>query len=221
MTRARELADLGGSADAGGITGKNLIINGNLTCSQRGTSFAATSSQLLTLDRWYCSAGASGNLAVTQQSFTVGQTDVPNEPKNYVRLTCTNTPSDPVFGQKIEDVRNGAGQTVTLSFWAKADSAKTFTEGGYFQQIFDSVSSNVTINIGSWSVTTSWQKITITTSLPSINGKTLGFNSYLDFRLDTNNNENVVLDIANVQLELGSSATPFEHESYAETLRKC
>ena len=38
MSRASDLADLGGSADAGGITGKNLIINGSMICSQRGVS---------------------------------------------------------------------------------------------------------------------------------------------------------------------------------------
>jgi len=28
MSRARDFADLAGSADAGGITGKNLLVNG-------------------------------------------------------------------------------------------------------------------------------------------------------------------------------------------------
>jgi hypothetical protein len=31
MSRARDFADLAGSADAGGITGRNLIINGGYT----------------------------------------------------------------------------------------------------------------------------------------------------------------------------------------------
>ena len=40
MSRAREFADLAGSADAGGITGRNLIINGAMQGAQRGTSFS-------------------------------------------------------------------------------------------------------------------------------------------------------------------------------------
>ena len=38
MSRAREFADLASSSDAGGITGKNLIINGAMQVAQRGTS---------------------------------------------------------------------------------------------------------------------------------------------------------------------------------------
>ena len=222
MSKARGLADLGNAYSDGALSNRNLIINGAMQVAQRGASFAITATTTYTLDRWFCSAGSSGNVAVSQQSFTVGQTDVPNEPKNYVRLTCTNTPSDPVFGQKIEDVRNGAGQTVTLSFWAKADSAKTFTEGGYLQQIFGSGgSSDVNTSIGSWSVTTSWQRVTITKTLPSISGKTLGTGHHLIVRFDTNNSENVVLDITGVQLEVGDTATPFEHRSYGQELARC
>ena len=37
-SRARDFADLAGSADAGGLTGRNLIINGAMQVAQRGTS---------------------------------------------------------------------------------------------------------------------------------------------------------------------------------------
>tara|TARA_R100000388_G_scaffold30596_1_gene23967 strand:+ start:133 stop:1254 length:1122 start_codon:yes stop_codon:yes gene_type:complete len=56
MTRAREFADLAGSADAGGITGKNLIGNGAMQVAQRGTSFSDTGSAsegFFTLDRYH------------------------------------------------------------------------------------------------------------------------------------------------------------------------
>ena len=38
MSRARDFADLAGSADAGGLTGRNLIINGAMQIAQRSTS---------------------------------------------------------------------------------------------------------------------------------------------------------------------------------------
>ena len=38
MSRARDFANLAGSADAGGITGKNLIINGAMQVAARGTN---------------------------------------------------------------------------------------------------------------------------------------------------------------------------------------
>ena len=42
MSRAREFAGLAGSADAGGITGKNLIINGAMQVAQRGSVTGVT-----------------------------------------------------------------------------------------------------------------------------------------------------------------------------------
>ena len=38
MSRARDFADLAASADAGGLTGRNMVVNGAMTISQRGTS---------------------------------------------------------------------------------------------------------------------------------------------------------------------------------------
>jgi len=219
MSKARGLADLGNVYSDGALSNRNVILNGAMNVAQRGTSFTGGG---FTLDRWTVATGGAGAIAVTQEAFTLGQTDVPNEPKNYMRATLTGTPPDPQIVQPVEDVQTLAGQTCTLSFWAKADSAKTFSEGGYFGQQFGAGgSSAVYTNMGAWSVTTSWQKITITTTLPSISGKTVGSGNHLQVRLDPNNNETVVLDIANVQLEVGDTATPFEHRSYGQELALC
>ena len=43
MSRARDFADLAGSADAGGLTGRNLVINGAMQVAQRGTSSTGSS----------------------------------------------------------------------------------------------------------------------------------------------------------------------------------
>ena len=53
MSRARDFADLAGSADAGGLTGRNMVINGAMQVAQRGTSSAVTtSSGYFTADRF-------------------------------------------------------------------------------------------------------------------------------------------------------------------------
>ena len=44
MSRARDFADLAGSADAGGITGRNLVIGGCMRVAQRGTSVTGITS---------------------------------------------------------------------------------------------------------------------------------------------------------------------------------
>ena len=72
MSRARDFADLAGSASAGGITGRNMIINGGMTIAQRGTSFSSVANNAYTLDRmlWY-DTGA-GVVDISQS------TDTPN-----------------------------------------------------------------------------------------------------------------------------------------------
>ena len=57
MSRARDFADLAGSASAGGLTGRNLIINGAMQVAQRGTS--STSAGINTVDRWNAAFGGS------------------------------------------------------------------------------------------------------------------------------------------------------------------
>ena len=69
MSRAREFADLAGSSDAGGITGKNLIINGAMQVAQRGTQTNQTSAYTA-CDRFeFTETGAT--VVTTSQDTTV------------------------------------------------------------------------------------------------------------------------------------------------------
>jgi hypothetical protein len=123
--------------------------------------------------------------------------------------------------QRIEDVITTSGQSVTLSYWAKAETATTMVPQA--TQAFGSGGSTaVTTAIDSVALTTSWQKFTRTFTLPSVSGKTIGAGSFLEvglLRFTTSYTGYV--DIANVQLELGSVATDFEHRSYGEELALC
>ncbi len=63
MSRAREFADLAGSADAGGLTGRNLIINGAMQVWQRGTTDDTASSGDYMCDRFLVGfVGLDGNV---------------------------------------------------------------------------------------------------------------------------------------------------------------
>ena len=74
MSRARDFADLAGSADAGGLTGRNVLINGNFqVCQQRGTS--SSSAGYGTADRWMLNL-SGGTATASQGTFTDGQTAV-------------------------------------------------------------------------------------------------------------------------------------------------
>jgi len=204
------------------VVGKNRIINGNFDFWQRGTtaSYSVLSSQYLS-DRWHMRTTATANVTTSQQSFTVGQTDVPNNPKYFYRWDITShTAGTGILEQRIEDVSTFAGNTCTLSFWAKCSTAQTLSNS-YLQVFGTGGSATVTTSGSSFSLTTSWQKFTATFTLPSISGKTIaGGNDYLNIRFNMPNAVCTV-DIAQVQLEAGSSATEFEHRPYTTELQLC
>ena len=218
---------------------KNAIINGNFDIWQRGTSSSSTGYQ--TADRWATwFAGTGVTHSVSQQAFAVGQTAVPNEPIYFMRNTFTSGSDAGTidqFYQGIEDARTFAGKTVTVSFWAKAASALNMTVE--LEQYFGTGGSPSTSNyyLGEKvSLTTSWQRYTITVNLTSdISGKTFGSDNndglYINFwmsagstynsRSDTLGLQSGTIDIAQVQIEEGDTATQFERKTLAEEYMLC
>jgi hypothetical protein len=221
-----------------GLSGVNLnrIINGDFDFWQRGTSFTGSE---YGADRWQHARLGTTHTA-TRQAFTLGQTAVPNEPTYFCRTVVTSVAGAGNFGillQRIEDVRTFAGQQATISFWAKVDATKnisveltqTFGTGGTPSAVVDS------IGVTKVSIGTSWQKVTVTATVPSISGKTLGTNndhflgvniwfdagSTFNARTDTLGQQSGTFDIAQVQVEAGAAATPFEQRPIGTELALC
>jgi len=85
------------------------------------------------------------------------------------------------------------------------------------------------------SIGTTFQKVTITTTVPSISGKTLGTNndhsltlviwfdagSTFNSRTDTLGQQSGTFEIAQVQVERGPIATPFERRPIGQELALC
>ena len=220
MSRARTFADLAGSADAGGLTGSNIVVNGSFAISQRGTSFSAPNGTY-TLDRMRCAQANSAD-TISQQTFTAGQTDVPGSPKNFLRFAFGAATANRVLETRIEDVYTGSGQSITLSFYAKASEAHTSTIE-LTQSFGSGGSSDVAFGTQNYSITTSFQRFEFTLSCPSISGKTVGAGNYLSvaFIRSLSAGASIDVDIALLQLEIGETATPFEHEDISTTIAKC
>lgn len=205
----------------GGSSFKNKIINGNFDIWQRGTSFSSFSGDVYTADRWVAVAGGavSGDV-LSQQLFSPGQTDVPDEPTYYFRFAAGPTVNHRVWMQRIEDVRTLAGQAYTLTFYAKASSATSGTVA--VGQNFGSGGSGTVETTSNISLTTSWQKFTFSGSIPGVSGKTIGTGSYLYVApIRWLGASNITIDIAQVQLEAGSVATPFEQRPVGLELALC
>jgi hypothetical protein len=201
-------------APLGNAAGKNKIINGDFNIWQRGTSFSNPASGDLFADRYriqYDGSGATRTLS--QQTFTPGAAPVAGYEGTfffrYARTVAGSAATFDTIRQRVEDVRVFAGQTVTLSFWAKVDSG-TPTLSLRLGQIFVSVSPSVFTSDVNVTLSSTWTRYTATFSLPSISGKTIGAGSYLqvDFRLPVNTI--LTTDFWGVQLEAGSIATPFQ-----------
>jgi len=136
MSRARDFADLAGSADAGGITGRNLVINGALTLAQRGTS--STANGYGSCDRFKVEYGGAG---VTHSQESLSSSDSPYSEgfRNAIKLTNTSTSSaTSAYAQIYQaiEAQNVAGSgwnytstssNVTYQFWAKSSLAGTYT----------------------------------------------------------------------------------------------
>ena len=217
--------DLPDMADLKPYLGKNKIINGGFDIVQRGVSFADPNVTYM-LDRWLGVKGTGGAATVTQETFTLGQTDVAGNPKYFLRFDqTTNASTQPRIEQRIEGVETFAGETMTVSFDAKVDAGtlalttqtiQNFGTGG-------SPSSQVIKTESAETLTTSFQRFEIAITLASISGKTLGTNGddYLSLKLMLPTGDTYAVDIANVQIEAGSVATNFEQELISQTLAKC
>jgi hypothetical protein len=199
--------------------GKNKVINGDFGIWQRGTSATVpiANNSFSGPDRFQFSRNGSSSVAtVSRQAFTPGTAPVAGYEGNFfLRFNQTTAGSSGSYNQiitRMEDVTTYAGQTVTFSFWAKADSSRTlgtpvlnqnFGSGGSGQ-----VGTNITLN--SNAVTTAWARYTGTVSVPSIAGKTIGTSSYLEIDFPMFLNTTFTFDTWGWMLESGSTATPFQ-----------
>jgi len=188
------------------VAGKNKVINGDFKIWQRGAG-AFTSSNVYTADRWV--PGANQPFSISRQNFTPGTAPVAGyEGQHFLRIALTASSSTYfVLIQKIEDIRTFAGQTVTLSYWAKADANVTNTAS--YERSTNSAtldSSYAASNV----IGTTWQRYTAIFNVPTISGATVTSDSFFGIKpILIQDGLAHTIDIWGVQLEAGSTATNF------------
>ena len=214
---------------------RNRIINGSMQVAQYGTSVAPTVSNFTySMDRFFCAinSGTSGYTVTQLSQANTGLSGFYNALRYQRNSGQTNT-TTMAFGQTIETANcyDLAGQTVTLSFWARAGSN------------FSAASSQITARIatgtgvdqgsagaynGTWTgyaqtntvvtISTSWVRYSIAVTIPAGVNEiqilfywagvgTAGTNDYADF--------------TGIQFEAGPVATPFERRLYGTELSLC
>jgi len=212
---------------------RNKIINGNFDIWQRGTSQAGLGYG--SADRWKVNGlDPSGAFLVSRQEFDLGQTDVPGNPRYYIRIAGSSFSATALnLAQAIEGVQTLAGQKATLTFWARASAPRQlyprpiqdFGSGGSPSSPVDTFGDPVNL-------TTSWQKFSQVFDLPSIADKVLGTNGNdrLTVAFDIKRGEvgtdlgNDTIDLARVSLVEGDAtaeADPFSPRHIQQELALC
>jgi hypothetical protein len=225
----KQYADAG-SAAAEHNVGRNVLHNGLMNVTQRGTG-PWTTNGAYTADRWIMGLGAgdANSVAIVAVADS-NRAQIGDEAAQSMLLNqftgAAGASNYAFFNQPIENVRRLANKTVTVSFWATA-SAAGMKLGVSVDQGFGTGGSPSGAVLGSGqavTLTTVFSRYTVTFTLPSVAGMTLGTNgnsaTSLNFWLSAGSNNatrsgNVGVQSGNiwlwgVQLELGGTATPLE-----------
>jgi hypothetical protein len=208
---------------------KNLIINGGMQVSQRGTtapSYVSSNSTYMTVDRW-AGWASGGSYKIDHHVTAVADLEQVNGRSNFLKFSINTGNDNCGVRQMIEDVRSiPSNSPFTLSFYAKGTVGRqvetliqaNYGSGGSAQE--ELVNSDVLFTLSS-----EWTKYSVTVPYVNLAGKTIGDGSNIrvQFKQGTNDSSTSAweFDITGVQLELGSVATDFEHRSYGEELALC
>jgi hypothetical protein len=153
---------------------RNIIINGDMSLAQRGTSFAGQTSGAYYLDRFKTDISGLGTWTISQS------TDVPTGQgfEKSMKFDCTTAdaaPSagdflylnQPIEGYNTQSFKFGTAnaESLTLSFWVKSNKTGTYIVRFYDIDNSRALSQSYTISLAS-----TWEKKTITISGDTVSG---------------------------------------------------
>lgn len=172
MSKAAELANLIGNINAGGGgVNRNLIINGAMNVSQRGTSHSFAhdvTTNAYTLDRFFLEMSGMDelDLTVTQDSSVPSGQGFSNSMKVDITTAESTLASDEfvrilqkIEAQNLQVLNYGTSdaKTTTLSFWVKSNLTGAFAVSMYEADGNRIIGSTYTISSAN-----TWEKKTIT-----------------------------------------------------------
>ncbi|REK64398.1 MAG: hypothetical protein C6P35_12965 [Cohnella sp.] len=227
---------------------RQAIINGNFDIWQRGTSFSAIlSDRLYYADRWCSDGFRTAATSISRQTLATGtipgatychRFSTGGAGSGYVNDTYCRTMQLIEHGTRL---LAGSGNKITVSFWARSSIANKKFGLMLSQEYGSGGSPSTRENIAGryYTLTPSWQKFTHTFTLNSLSGKTFGTNNddrlVVQFWYAWGSNHASLLgdtveeqfraagdiDIAQVQVNAGDTALPFQPRSWAEELTLC
>jgi hypothetical protein len=206
---------------------KNRIINGDMRIWQRGTSISVGSaSYTYTADRFK-------NYSANTSTTVSRNTSVPTGFQYSFQLQRpnANTGTNSLSINQIIETANCydlAGQSVTFSFWVKKGA--NYSGGNITVQILTGTVADqggdpyswtglaTAVNDTTYTPTTTWTRVTYTGTVAS---NALEVCPVIAFTPTGTAGADDSLYITGVQLEIGTSATPFERRLYNQELANC
>jgi hypothetical protein len=200
----------------------NAIINGGFDIWQRGTSITNSASAQYSADRWLNWMTGTVGVTVSRQA-TSDTTNLPNiQYCARVQRNSGQTDTSAIvieYSAETADSIRFAGQTVTLSFYARAGSNFSATSNaltvslatgtGTDQQLKNYTSqSNIVATTAT--LTTTWQRFTYSATVGT-SATEIGCQMY--FTPTGTASTNDYFEITGVQLELGSRSTTFKRSN--------
>lgn len=197
---------------------RNRIINGGHAIDQRNAgatqTFTAAAALAYSVDRWYGYCTGANVTGARVQGATAGQF--------YYRFTGAASVTAIGFGQRIEQLNSAdlAGTTATLSVDLANSLLTTVTWTAFYANTADTFGTlasptRTQIATGTFTVTSTVTRYNTNISVPA--AATTGIEIVFTVGAQTSG----TWTIGNVQLEPGSTATPFERRSYGQELALC
>ena len=190
----------------------NAIINGDFSIWQRSTSAAITAGSYVAADRFYTYRGASGSTFSRQTSGLTGF----QYSGRIARDSGNTSTSNISVGQSIETANSLrlAGQTVTLSFYAKAGANFSATSSILRARVLSSTTQdqNIVLNGGTTvidqnvTLTTSWQRFSYSGAVGST---TLTVGAIFSYDPTGTAGAADNFEITGVMVEVGNQVSPF------------
>lgn len=199
----------------GSAQSSNLCINPGFRVWQRGESFQPGVTPIYTADRWKVTGdglSGSGTALVTRQAFAAGQTDVPNA-VSYLRYQQQAAASSGggIIKTHLEDLEQTSGKTLTVTFYARALAALDVTA----EVVQATALAGAAAPVQTLALTTAWQRFALEFELPNMNPGTLAASDRLEFLLGAPEQGSPQIDVAEVQIHLGSTQTQLLPRSLA------
>jgi hypothetical protein len=196
-------------------SGKNLFLNGDFAVTQRGLG-VFTNNNSYTADRWFRTESAAALFAEVIDPGTsnatpslAGNSYYTNTQGNILRLGASSSTvgMTNTIGQRFEGSGYLVSTPVTLSFWLRSNFNATIN----IKVIRNNTVTTETSTVFSASTGNgmNWQYVTIPFVMPATNLDFIG--GFTEVRAEiTNASDAYTVDLWQMQLEIGSAATPFQ-----------